>query len=300
MNGTGHSKLLLGAYDCHVHAAPDVVPRAQDWLQLGEAARAAGLAGLVLKDHTGSTAGQAQLLNRVFPDGPRFFGSLTLNPPVGGLNPHAVAAALRLGAAVVFFPTYAANYQIERMGVNGFPEPFPWARTAAAGLGVLDRAGELRPDVLDILRLIAQHDAVLATGHLSPPETLALLDRAAREGVRRMIVTHASEPVPNMSVEDQQRAVQQGALIEHCLMALTDSCGRFISAPEMIQQILHVGIEHIVLSSDFGQSANGPPLAACTRHLHDLVDHGLDPADIQTMLTTNPARLLAGANNLQI
>lgn len=26
------SELLRGAYDCHVHATPDVVPRAQDWL----------------------------------------------------------------------------------------------------------------------------------------------------------------------------------------------------------------------------------------------------------------------------
>jgi hypothetical protein len=46
-----NSELLRGAYDCRVHAAPDVVPRAQDWLDVGEAARAAGLAGLVNKDH---------------------------------------------------------------------------------------------------------------------------------------------------------------------------------------------------------------------------------------------------------
>ena len=32
--------LLQGAYDLHVHVAPDVVPRAQDWLEVGEAARA--------------------------------------------------------------------------------------------------------------------------------------------------------------------------------------------------------------------------------------------------------------------
>ncbi len=291
------AELLRGAYDCHVHAAPDVVPRAQDWLEVGEAARAAGLAGLVIKDHTGSTAGQAHLLNRVFPDGPRFFGSLTLNPPVGGLNPHAVAAALRLGAVVIFFPTYAAKYQIERMGVDGFPEPFPWARTVEAGIGILDTQGELKPEVLDILRLIDQHEAVLATGHLSPPETLVLLERAAHEGVRRMIVTHASEPVPNMSVDDQRRAVECGAVIEHSLMALTACCGPFLTAEAMIDQIRQVGPEYIILSSDFGQAANGPPMAALTRYLSELRSQGLTPQDIHTMMVSNPARLLNHAND---
>jgi hypothetical protein len=33
-----------------MHAAPDMVPRAQNWLELGEAARATGLVGLVLTD----------------------------------------------------------------------------------------------------------------------------------------------------------------------------------------------------------------------------------------------------------
>ena len=193
--------LLVGAYDLHVHVAPDVVPRAQDWLELGEAAQAAGLAGMVLKDHTGSTAGQAQLLNRIFPDRPRFFGSLTLNPPVGGLNPHAAAAALRLGAVVIFFPTYAAKCQIDRMGVDGFPEPFPWARTAGAGIGILNTQAELKPEVLDILRLIAQHDAVLATGHLSPPETLAG-DRASWSG---RFETGATVPKPFWSVSARCR-----------------------------------------------------------------------------------------------
>ena len=112
MDGTGYSKLLLGEYDCHVHAASDVVPRAQDWLELGEVARAGGLAGLVLKDHTGSTAGQAQLLNRIFADRHPFFGSLTLNPMVGGLNPHVVAAALRLGAAGRQFWSSAAAQSV--------------------------------------------------------------------------------------------------------------------------------------------------------------------------------------------
>lgn len=85
---TSESFSLRGVYDCHVHCGPDVITRAQDVTELAAAAREAGMAGVVLKDHTGSTAAVAHLLNRLDPAGPRFYGSLTLNPPLGGRSIH--------------------------------------------------------------------------------------------------------------------------------------------------------------------------------------------------------------------
>jgi predicted metal-dependent TIM-barrel fold hydrolase len=100
-----------------------------------------------------------------------------------------------------------------------------------------------------------------------------------------------------MSVEDQRRAVECGAVIEHCLMALTACCGPFLSAEAMVDQIRQVGPEHIVLSSDFGQAANGPPLAALTDYLNQMRSQGLTPQDIHTMMISNPAKLLIQSND---
>ena len=58
MSGS-YSSLLRGAYDCHVHCGPDVIVRAQDVTALAESAAQAGLAGVVLKNHAGSTTGVA-------------------------------------------------------------------------------------------------------------------------------------------------------------------------------------------------------------------------------------------------
>ena len=97
---------LKDAYDLHVHCSPDVVPRSQSFLEVAQAARDAGMAGVGLKDHTTSTVDRCFALNRLFPNGPRFFSSIALNAPVGGLNPAAVEAALANGIDI---PWYVEN-----------------------------------------------------------------------------------------------------------------------------------------------------------------------------------------------
>jgi len=186
--------LLSGAYDLHVHATPDVVPRRQDLVDLARRAREQGLAGMALKDHTTSTAGRVYALNRFFDGSPRFYSCLALNPPVGGLNASAVESALREGASLIFFTTYGARNHINRWGLAKPPTAFP-VPSDYEGISLFGGDGLLHPEVDPILDLAARHDAVLATGHLSPQESLALLKRAATRGVRRLLLTHASESV---------------------------------------------------------------------------------------------------------
>ena len=282
--------LLKGAYDLHVHCSPDVVPRSQDAFDLAQAASDAGMAGIGLKDHTTSTVGRCHTLNRTYPNGPRFFSSIALNPPIGGLNPSAVESALTSGVDIVYFPTYSAAYHIERLGENVTPVPHPSG--GVVRLSIIDERGGLLPDVKTIVGLIATHDAVLATGHVSPRESLALLQAAAAEGVSRTVVTHASQSVPDMSVEDQQKAVRLGALIEHSFLAVTECCPGTIRLEFVAAQIRAVGHENVVLSSDFGQPVNGPPIEAFGRHAERLRNLGFDDAELKVMLCDNPRRLV--------
>jgi hypothetical protein len=288
---TTGAELLQEAFDAHVHFAPDVVSRAQDAYAYARDAAAAGMAGAVLKDHCGSTASVAATLNTAFPRGPLFLGSLTLNPAVGGLNPSAVEAALQAGARVVWFPTYGARFQIERSGRTAMPFPMP---AGFPGLSILDESGAILPEVRTILELVARHEAVVGTGHLSPTECLMLV-RAAREyGVSRIVVTHASEPVPRMSIEDQRAAVAAGAVIEHCLLACTASMAAPLSYAALAAEIRAIGVAHVIVSSDFGQPLHGPPVAAFARHLGALAAEGFPGVDLDQLVRFNPRTLLCG------
>jgi hypothetical protein len=286
--------LLRGAYDVHVHCGPDLLPRSQDGVELARAAVDAGMAGLLLKDHTTCTLGRAHVLNRLHPSGPRFLSALVLNPPVGGLNPTAVVAALQQGTDAICMPTYAARHFRDLPGDGGALAAYPLPGPDYAGLTVLDNAGEILPAVREILALVADHDAVLATGHLAPAESLALLALARELGVRRTLVTHASARITAMSVAQQHQAVALGATIEHCLLAIGDEGATGDLAPESLcEQIRQVGAQHVILSSDLGQVANGPIVAGFARRLDRLRRAGLREDEIRRMIIDSPHKLFA-------
>ncbi|MEM9369143.1 MAG: DUF6282 family protein [Planctomycetota bacterium] len=282
--------LLRGAFDLHVHCSPDVVPRAQDMFDLARAASESRMAGIGLKDHTTSTVGRCHALNRMYPDGPRFFSSIALNPPVGGLNPSAVEAALSSGVDIVYFPTYSADHHIALFGTKLTPVPHP--ADGFQRLSILDENQRLLPQARAIVELIAKNDAVLATGHISPRETLVLLEFAKSRGIERMVVTHASQSVPDMAVDDQRACVAHGAMIEHCFLAVTECCPGTIPLESMVDQIRSVGARNVILSSDFGQPSIGPPIEAFGQHAGRLLEMGLSEAELRLMLSDNPRQLV--------
>jgi hypothetical protein len=291
-------ELLPGAGDLHLHAGPEVVARAQRADEVWADARAAGMAGIGLKDHCGSTAPLAALLDgQAGAAGPRVIGSVTLNPPVGGFNPAAVEAALRGGARIVWMPTYGARRHLEICGRAPFPAGPVGADGALVGLTVWagDEAtsGRLRGEVQEILALIARHEAVLASGHLAPEESLALFAAGRAAGVRRMVLTHPALAVTAASLEAQRAAVALGAWLEHNVLALTPGEAA-CTAAELAGQIRAVGTERALLCSDLGKPADGPIVAGFARGLTWLHEAGLGEVELRRLVAENPARLLAG------
>jgi len=293
-------EVLRGAYDLHVHVSPDVVGRSKDLVELAKEAAQVGMAGLLIKDHTTSTVGRCFVMNRMLGGSPRFLSSLALNPPVGGLNPTAVEAALRAGTDIIYFPTYGAQNHVLKWGVGKPPTPFPVPEGEFPGITIFDEKGNIKGECKKILRIIKKFDAVLATGHISPCESLELLKEGARCGIKRMIVTHASQSVVGMDIRDQKEAVRLGAFIEHSFFALTGSCPDPISMEILSEQIREVGVEHVILSSDLGQKSNPPPVEGFSDYLFRLRDFGFSLEEIKTMIESNPRKLLEGREGLAL
>src|ERR671914_2883708 len=105
-------ELVRGAYDVHVHVAPDVMRRRIDDVTLAERFADVGMAGFVLKSHYVPTAERAENVRKVVP-GADVLGAIALNASVGGLNPVAVEIAARQGARVVWLPTVDCTNQRE-------------------------------------------------------------------------------------------------------------------------------------------------------------------------------------------
>jgi Family of unknown function (DUF6282) len=293
--------LVTGAYDLHVHVAPDVPQRRIDDRTLAGRFAELGLAGFALKSHYTSTAERAQVVSAFAPD-VRIVGTLTLNWAVGGMNALAVEIAAREGARIVWMPTVDSPAETagrtEPQEGDNVPQ---WARLQheLRGLGlsvgavhVTDARGVLLPETRDVLRAIARHDLILATGHLARDDTLAVVDAALEEGVGHIVVTHPEFPCQDFSLDDQRALADRGCLLERCLT--TPFSGK-TTWEHVFDGVRAVGIERTLFSSDCGNPHYPPVEDGLALWADHLLAGGFDEDDVREMIVGQSRRLVGAA-----
>ena len=282
-----YKKRLAGMVDFQLHIAPDVVKRSTDDLDYMKLAVKVGLGGFVLKDHHVISAGRALLLNKEGGTA-RAFGGVVLNSAVGGPNPFAVESAIQLGACQVWLPTFDARNHIEYFKDSSLPElkKIKGARAPEnRGIYLLDEEGNPVSGVTESLGLMADADVILGTGHVSLAETYAIVKRARREGVKKILITHPRARATNWETDDHVKLVEMGAWLEHVPSAHYD--------PKLISESIRaVGAGKCILSSDSGQLHNGHPFDAFLGFIDSLMAEGITEDEVQTMTVRNPSRLL--------
>ena len=268
---------VSGLIDMHIHTAPDIRPRSLDDVDAAGEAAAAGLRAIVLKSHVTLTADRATIAQKAVP-GVQVLGGLALNDPIGGLNPAAVEVALRLGARVIWMPTISALNHAHFHG-------------GAKGITILRPDDSLQPVLYEIFALIAQADAVLATGHLSVREIRVLVSAAQEAGVRKIVVTHPEVPWVDMPAVVQEELRDRGVYFERCFVSTTPEGGG-VPLARLMEDIRRVGMASTVLATDFGQAGNPRPVEGLRAYIAILLAEGFTERDIQVMVRENPARLL--------
>lgn len=274
-------ELMKDAIDIHVHIPPDPNrKRRLNAYDVAMQAKEAGMRGVVIKSHDYITTPVAYTLSYLI-EGIEIYGGLALDFEVGGLNPAAVEAAGKMQTHIVWMPTFSSRNDIKKHGREG------------EGIYILDQSGAVLPVVTDILQLIRKYDMTLATGHLSTPEILALLEEAKRVGVPRTIITHPMSLGfgPTASIDEQKSMVREGVFIEHCLIA-TMPTSDHLEPKKIAQAIREVGPEYCILSTDFGQIVNPPPVEGMRMFIEIMLSYGITEDEIVTMIKINPARAL--------
>lgn len=284
--------LLHGAIDLHTHSAPSIFDRLLDDVGLAEQARAAGMRAVLYKAHEQDTTGRAALVRRAVP-GIEAFGGVVLNHAVGGLNPAAVDASIKLGGRMVWMPTMSAQHHVEFFGGSHFGTRMRGNTPAgpARGLTVLDPAGALRPEVREILGLVAAAGICLSTGHLSLAEIRVLVAAAREAGVQRVLVTHPDLALSGIPVADQRALAEAGAILEKDVNTLGPPW-HSTTIEAMVRSIREVGPARCVLATDYGQLHSPAPVEGLRIFVQLCLEQGISEAEVGTMVADNPARLL--------
>lgn len=288
--------LLVGAIDLHCHSGPSIMPRTLDHIEALQEASAAGLRAVLIKDHYYSATPITELLNKQFAHlGVTLLSGVPLNNALGGFNIYAVDHGIKLGARMVWMPTFTAKNHIEaNASGKGFPQTSK-SMLAPIPLTVLDAGGKLIPEVGPILDLIAEHDVVLSGGHLHITEIFPLFEEAKRRGVKRLLVNHPSFLI-GATHDDIRALVAMGSYIEHSFCLFIEMVGRGrppVFPPEELAALITAGtVERTILASDLGQVGNDRPVEGFMSVISTCIDLGFSDEQIRRMISLNAAELI--------
>jgi hypothetical protein len=288
--------LMRGAVDLHCHSGPSVMARLVDHIDAIEQAGAAGMRAVLFKDHYYPTAPIAGLIcDRYAHLGVEPLGAIVLNNALGGFNAYAVEHALKMGSRIVWMPTVSAANHI-REGHNKTLLVAKSQMRRPTALSVVDEHGALREEVLPILDLVAEYDAVLSCGHLHISEVWPLFEEARRRGCKRLLVNHPTYTV-GADLKDFPRLLELGVMIEHSICMFIESRFKCFSPEQLKSYIDAAGVERTFFGSDLGQENNPSPVEGFRQIIRLLLDLGYGAEDIRQMVGLNAIRLAGiGAN----
>ena len=288
--------LIRGAVDCHVHACPHINARSLDVFEAVHQAADAGMIGLGLMDNFANSSGLAALARRHLGHlGVDVWGGLIMEPPAGGVSAEAVRIALGYGygtsgARFISLPTHHTRHiaRIERRGPvyveacfempeRGVPDPLP-----------------------QIFDLVAAHDVVFNTGHVSGSEAVRLVEAARRAGVARILV-----PAAHFEPQVVRAVTAAGAYAEFSFFFVSHATQAGLThvdseahtvppvpAPRMVELIAAAEDERVVLSGDCGVFLLPPPVEGLREFLLLLETCGMPGEPLRRMVADNPRELV--------
>ncbi len=290
-------RLLEGAVELHAHAYPEFSLRMRgrvheiEWAEL---ARAAGMRAIVMKSQVFPTVERANLVRRVV-SGIEVFGGITLNHPMGGLNPLAVEIAGELGGKVVWMPTWGSKndlsksqFYLNRMRayVRTLNQAVPGPDS---GIEILE-GGKLKSVVKEIIQIARDHKMFISSGHISIQESLVLVEECTKQRVPFTLAHPFSRSV-GASIDDQKEVAKRGGYIEHCFITTMPMHQR-LELSRIVEAIQEIGPSQTVLTTDAIQTWNPPPPELMRMYIASLLQLNIEEEAIRRMIQENPVKIL--------
>ena len=278
---------IAGVYDLHVHADPDVRARCIDQLTLSRQMKQNGYAGVMFKCHDFITVDNAYLLRAMVPDF-EIFGGITLNANYGpkvNVQAAKMAATMLTGryCRCIWLPTYQSAYDAKEKGVP-----------------VTDGNGKVLPEVVQVMEICRDENIIFATGHSSPQEVIILTAKAKEVGVKKCVVTHATQEPWYLTMDQAKAAMDNGAYLEHSILpfyygvhsAISGNWNRRHTSMADFAKYIKIAPDRQFIDTDLGQALNPNPIDGMRAFIQGLRAEGITNDQIDKLTRKIPAMLM--------
>ncbi len=290
---------------CHAHA------NQQDALALAKFASQSGMKGILYKTITGGDdpAGEVRRVKQALDQWAQMEGITPIECWAGGLmafdgNPPSVEWVTRqldAGVIAIWFPVFNHANTLSKVGgkpiwwdagaaPSDHTQPLPWDEALRVGHSLTGEDGQLKPVVLEILRVIADRDVAVCFGHATRTEIYQLAEEVSKLGITRGFIDHPFSPFVDLEIDEMAELGSAGLMLNFTYDELSPLLG--IDPAKMYEAVRAVGVEHVTLSSDAGEPLF-PNSVECMRLIRGYMEaFGLNAQELRTVSVDNPAHIV--------
>ena len=168
--------------------------------------------------------------------------------------------------------------------------PLPWDLALKVGQYTLDEDGKLKPEIREILKVVADTGVAVSFAHASHSEIYAMAECVSGLGIRRAFVDHPFSPFVDLSVDQMKEFTSAGIYMNFTYDELSPLLG--IDPARMYQTIRTLGTSKVTLSTDAGEPLF-PNSIECMRLIRGhMRAFGLTEEELTEVSVTNPAKIV--------
>jgi hypothetical protein len=303
---------IEGAIDIHCHAHENQ----QDPMAIAKLASASGMKGLLFKslvgaarkDLVGPAAGARELEaplarwceeNDCEPVRMWAGWSIGRKPKLYGAK--ETEAQLKDGVKCVWMPIALHANTLSKVG--GRPiwwgasddptyntAPIPWDEALKIGHYLLGDDARLKPGIVDVFKVIADHDAAVSFAHATQPEIFAMAELVDKLGMKKAFVDHPFSPFVDLNLEQMKQLTAIGIYMNFTYDEISPLLG--VDPARMCDTIQELGTDYVTLSSDAGEPLF-PNTVECIRLIRGhMRAFGLPNEEIHKISSVNPAKIV--------
>ncbi len=167
------------------------------------------------------------------------------------------------------------------------------ALASIVGMGGIALADKVLPALTDVLKIAADNDLVVATGHFPyDPDHKTMLEEAKRVGVKRMEIIHPAHIHCKTSIAQMKEAASEGVKLMLSGLGTTTFPLHETGPVYAVKMIKEVGADNIVYGSDYGQIHNPPHVVGTRWLIKLLLSYGATNDEVRKVMQETPAEHL--------
>lgn len=290
-NAQDVQEILEGAIDGHAHGGSDPIDRLLLEDEIAMDYSRAKFRAVVFKTWFTPSASRIPLVRRILDQWAektgikpvQIFGGITLNQSVGGLNPDAVKRCLGFpGFKYVWMPM-VDSYHHRRLVFDDW---------SGAGIRLLDDRGKVLPQLTEVLRIAADHNLTVASGHYPYADTKAMLEEAKRVGVKHLEIIHPAHIHSKLLISEMREAAAEGVKLMLSGLGITAFPLHETGPVYAVRMIKEIGPDHLFYGSDYGQIQNPSHLIGTEWTIKLLLAYGATKEELKKVMQVTPAKHL--------